>query len=79
MSTVFKPAVGEAAKPRAHAHFIDGRDSPSEGGTEIERRNPATGDVVATWPAGSAEDVDRAVAAAVAGVFRIRRLGGGRP
>lgn len=52
--------------PRKHSHFIDGDDSASDGGAMIERRNPATGELVATWPAGTLADVDRAVAVALA-------------
>src|SRR5687768_8106885 len=44
-------------------HYIDGADA--DGGSErIDVVNPATGAVVATVPAGTAADVDRAVAAA---------------
>ncbi|MFD3523947.1 aldehyde dehydrogenase family protein [Streptomyces sp. NPDC058653] len=47
------------------AHWIDGRAVPFDGPL-IEVVNPATGEVVATVPDGSAADVDRAVAAATA-------------
>jgi aldehyde dehydrogenase (NAD+) len=47
------------------AHWIDGRAVPVDGPV-IEVVNPATGAVVATVPDGTAADVDRAVAAAVA-------------
>lgn len=66
MSTMPKAARDTAMTPRTHSHFIDGADSASDGGAVIERRNPATGDIVATWPEGTPGDVDRAVAAAVA-------------
>ena len=49
----------------APAHWIDGRAVPFDGPV-IEVVNPATGAVVATVPAGTAADVDRAVAAAAA-------------
>ncbi|MGS2647782.1 aldehyde dehydrogenase family protein [Streptosporangium sp. LJ11] len=44
-------------------HWIDGAIVDASGDT-IDVVNPATGDVVATIPAGTAADVDRAVAAA---------------
>ncbi|MFF3750983.1 aldehyde dehydrogenase family protein [Streptomyces sp. NPDC002018] len=47
------------------AHWIDGRSVPGTGAT-IEVVNPATGAVVASVAAGTAADVDRAVAAATA-------------
>ncbi len=50
---------------RDHAHFIDGRPTPSVGdGGRLEVHNPATGEVLGTITAGTAGDVDRAVAAA---------------
>ncbi|MEX4004416.1 aldehyde dehydrogenase family protein [Paraburkholderia sp. EG285A] len=50
---------------REYGHFIDGTDEPSIGGERIERHNPASGELVASWPAGTITDVDRAVKAAV--------------
>lgn len=50
---------------REYGHVIGGSEVASSGGEMIERVNPATGKVVARWPAGTAEDVDRAVAVAV--------------
>jgi aldehyde dehydrogenase (NAD+) len=44
-------------------HWING-DLLDGGGDRIDVVNPATGDVIATVPAGTAADVDRAVAAA---------------
>ncbi|MCX5240311.1 aldehyde dehydrogenase family protein [Streptomyces prunicolor] len=49
----------------APAHWIDGKAVPFDGPV-IEVVNPATEAVIATVPAGTAEDVDRAVAAATA-------------
>jgi aldehyde dehydrogenase (NAD+) len=49
----------------APAHWIDGRAAPVDGPV-IDVVNPANGAVVATVPDGTAADVDRAVAAAVA-------------
>lgn len=65
MSTMPNSARKTATTPRTHTHFIDGADRASDGGALIERRNPATGELVATWPEGTRGDVDRAVAAAV--------------
>ena len=49
---------------RRHEMFIDGKWTPGSGGAPQEIINPATGKVIAHVPKGSAEDVDRAVAAA---------------
>ena len=45
-------------------HFIDGQAAPAALGQELEVINPATEEVVGHIAAGSAEDVDAAVAAA---------------
>ncbi|WP_059010213.1 aldehyde dehydrogenase family protein [Streptomyces specialis] len=59
---------------QAHeGHYIDGAWRPAAGSGEvIEVVNPATEEVIATVPAGTAEDVDAAVAAArsAAGAWR---------
>src|SRR5213594_2285449 len=49
---------------RKHEMFIGGVWTPSSGGDAQEVVNPATGKVIAHVPKGTAEDVDRAVAAA---------------
>ena len=49
---------------RRHEMFIDGKWTPGSGGAPQEIINPATGKVIAHVPKGTAEDVDRAVAAA---------------
>jgi len=49
---------------RRHQMFIGGRWADSARGEVQEVKNPATGQVIATVPKGTAEDVDRAVAAA---------------
>jgi 1-pyrroline dehydrogenase len=49
---------------KRHQMFIGGRWVDSSGGEVQEVTNPATGEPIATVPKGSAEDVDRAVAAA---------------
>lgn len=49
---------------RHHQMFIDGRWVDSVGGNVFESRNPATGQVLATVPRGTAADIDLAVAAA---------------
>ncbi|MCW2666519.1 MAG: aldehyde dehydrogenase [Frankiales bacterium] len=46
--------------------YVGGAWVPSEGAGRIEVRNPATEEVIATVPDGTAGDVDRAVAAAKA-------------
>jgi len=50
---------------KRHQMFIGGKWSDSSGGDDQEIINPATGKVIAHVPKGTAEDVDRAVAAAV--------------
>ncbi len=50
---------------RQYGHFINGAEVGSLSGGMIDRVNPATGKLVARWPAGTAADVDNAVAAAV--------------
>jgi aldehyde dehydrogenase (NAD+) len=47
-----------------HLHYIDGRWTPSVGGTRHEVVNPATEEVVSTVTLGTAADVDAAVKAA---------------
>ena len=49
---------------KRHQLFIGGKWSDSSGGDDQEIINPATGKVIAHVPKGTAEDVDRAVAAA---------------
>jgi len=49
---------------KRHQMFIGGRWVDSTGGDVQEVKNPATGEPIATVPKGTAEDVDRAVAAA---------------
>ena len=48
----------------AYDHFIGGRWVPSAGGETFATTNPATEDALAQVAVGTAEDVDRAVAAA---------------
>ena len=45
--------------------FIDGRFVDAKKGGRLESVNPATGEVIAEFAAGTAEDIDRAVAAAL--------------
>ncbi len=45
-------------------HFINGALVPSTGATNIEVRSPAFGELIATVPDATPDDVDRAVAAA---------------
>jgi 1-pyrroline dehydrogenase len=47
-----------------HKHFIGGDWVESSSGETMEVLNPATGEVIAEVPRGTAEDVERAVAAA---------------
>jgi 1-pyrroline dehydrogenase len=52
--------------PRTYEQWIGGAWVPSASGESAEVRNPANGEVIATVPASSAEDVDRVAAAAAA-------------
>jgi aldehyde dehydrogenase (NAD+) len=47
-----------------YRNYIDGRWVESESGQTFDRRNPATGELVATYTKSTAKDVDAAVAAA---------------
>ncbi|MFN8222041.1 MAG: gamma-aminobutyraldehyde dehydrogenase [Gaiellales bacterium] len=47
-----------------HKMFIDGQFVDSSSGETMDVLNPATGEVIAEVPAGTADDVERAVAAA---------------
>ena len=49
---------------KRHQMFVGGRWVDSSGGDVQEIKNPATGEVIATVPKGTAKDVDDAVAAA---------------
>ncbi|WP_327037633.1 aldehyde dehydrogenase family protein [Micromonospora maris] len=44
--------------------YLDGRWVPAAGGQSLDVHNPSTEQVIGTVPAGTADDVDRAVAAA---------------
>ena len=52
------------SEQRAAQHWIDGAEVAGDGSKRIEVVNPATTAVIANVPAGTAADVDRAVAAA---------------
>jgi betaine-aldehyde dehydrogenase len=59
---VFQTASGAF---RLYGHYIDGAEVPSDSGRQIKRTSPANGELIASWPEGTAADVDRAVAAAL--------------
>jgi acyl-CoA reductase-like NAD-dependent aldehyde dehydrogenase len=48
---------------RTYGHLIDGRDVPA-GGALIDREGPATGELIARFADGTADDAARAIAAA---------------
>jgi acyl-CoA reductase-like NAD-dependent aldehyde dehydrogenase len=48
-----------------YGFYINGEWTKAKGRTRFETTNPATGDVLATFPVGTKEDVDTAVSAAV--------------
>lgn len=50
--------------PDLYRHYIDGQWVESRSGTTFESHNPATGELIGTFSAGTAEDIDAAVAAA---------------
>ena len=54
-----------------HKMFIGGEFVDSSSGETMEVLNPATGEVIAEVPRGTADDVERAVAAAKAGLGRV--------
>jgi acyl-CoA reductase-like NAD-dependent aldehyde dehydrogenase len=54
------------ATAQEHRQFIGGEWVPAASGETFEDRDPFTGDVVATVPAGGAEDARRAIEAAAA-------------
>ena len=62
MSTAPRPAEG----PPRWLNCIDGRMVPAQSGAWLDKRAPATGQLVAQVPRSGREDVDAAVAAAVA-------------
>ena len=69
-TTAERPAGEPAGSARAqHAvrHFIGGRWEDASAGPTEPVYNPATGEVIAQTPLGTAGDVDRAVQAAAAG------------
>lgn len=58
--------VSERAKPRIETRlFIDGAYCDAAAGGRFENINPATGEVLAEMALGTAQDIDRAVAAAL--------------
>jgi malonate-semialdehyde dehydrogenase (acetylating)/methylmalonate-semialdehyde dehydrogenase len=58
--------LSRATSQRTLQHFIGGRWLDGDAGESIEDRDPATGELLAYVPMGSARDVDAAVAAASA-------------
>jgi gamma-glutamyl-gamma-aminobutyraldehyde dehydrogenase len=59
-------AVAAKARKKPETRlFIDGRFVDAKKGGRLESVNPATGEVFAEFAAGTAEDIDRAVAAAL--------------
>src|SRR5947207_15934105 len=54
---------------KRYANFIDGETAESSSGEVDEIINPASGEVIASVPKSTAEDVDRAVAAAETAFF----------
>jgi lactaldehyde dehydrogenase/glycolaldehyde dehydrogenase len=49
-----------------YQNFIDGRFAASNGGERLENRNPATGELLSTFPESSQADMDAALDAATA-------------
>jgi alpha-ketoglutaric semialdehyde dehydrogenase len=58
------PGAVALAEPRRFGHFIAGEWVAARSGATFESRNPATGEVIATFAAGGPEDVAMAVRAA---------------
>ena len=64
-STAKAPGKGRSAEVARYQMYIDGKFVDAAGGKTFDVYDPATEGVIATCPAGDAEDVDRAVQAAV--------------
>ena len=60
----WKAVAGKAQKKPETRLFIDGKFVDAKKGGRFESVNPANGEVIADVSAGTAEDIDRAVAAA---------------
>ena len=60
-------AAGEVLAATPSQLFIDGEYVAAQGDAKLESINPANGNVIATFSAGSSVDIDRAVASARAG------------
>src|SRR5687767_15874434 len=60
----WKSVADKAQKKPETRLFIDGKFVDAKRGGRIESVNPANGEVIAEVAAGTAEDIDRAVAAA---------------
>ncbi|WP_405484079.1 aldehyde dehydrogenase family protein [Streptomyces sp. NBC_00009] len=67
------PLITEADLPPA-GHFVDGKFLGGSAERVIDVIDPSTEDVIAHTPAGTSEDIDRAVAAAVAAKSHWARL-----
>jgi alpha-ketoglutaric semialdehyde dehydrogenase len=65
-----EPRAAEPPEPRRFGHFIAGEWIGARTGATFESRNPATGEVIATFAAGGPEDVAMAVRAAEAALPR---------
>ena len=65
--------MAQAVGTRAFGHYIGGKWTEPQAGATFETRNPATGELVATYARGTAADVDAAVRAA-AKAFKSWRL-----
>ena len=53
-----------AVAANTYRNFIDGEWVDSESGEHFENTNPATGELIGSFPRSTASDADRAVAAA---------------
>ena len=69
------PTPTASAAPTTARMVIGGESVDAADGQTFDVVNPATGTVIATAPLGGREDVDRAVAAAQAGLRRPQGLG----
>src|SRR5581483_1352818 len=58
------PEVIKFLKAKPHKMFIGGKWVEASDGKTFEIRDPGTGKIIAEAPAGTAEDVDKTVAAA---------------
>ncbi len=69
MARSARAAGNRGAAAARYRMYVDGKFVDASGGETFDVYDPATEGVIATCPAGGAEDVDRAVQAAVGAFY----------